>query len=91
MSSNGRKYREKDRNQRKLRQLPEGAGRRIPQSGSIGCRLAAATKTGIFRKAYPDRHIDCGIAEENMMGVAAGLPFTPITLIPGSMWSLAVR
>ena len=35
--------------------------------------LAAATKTGIFRKAYPDRHIDCGIAEENMMGVAAGL------------------
>ena len=35
--------------------------------------LAAATKTGMFRKAYPDRHFDCGIAEENMMGVAAGL------------------
>ena len=35
--------------------------------------LAAATKTGMFRKAYPARHIDCGIAEENMMGVAAGL------------------
>ena len=35
--------------------------------------LAAATKTGMFRKAYPDRHFDCGIAEANMMGVAAGL------------------
>lgn len=35
--------------------------------------LAAATKTGIFRKAFPERHIDCGIAEANMMGVAAGL------------------
>lgn len=35
--------------------------------------LAAATKTGVFRKAYPGRHIDCGIAEANMVGVAAGL------------------
>lgn len=35
--------------------------------------LAAATKTAIFKKAYPDRFFDCGIAEENMMGVAAGL------------------
>ena len=35
--------------------------------------LAAATKTGMFKKAFPDRHIDCGIAEANMMGVAAGL------------------
>ena len=35
--------------------------------------LAAATKTEIFRKEYPDRHFDCGIAEGNMMGVAAGL------------------
>ena len=35
--------------------------------------LAAATKTGVFRKAYPGRHFDCGIAESNMMGVAAGL------------------
>lgn len=35
--------------------------------------LAAATKTGMFKKAYPDRFIDCGIAESNMMGVAAGL------------------
>ena len=30
--------------------------------------LAAATKTGIFKKAFPERHIDCGIAECNMMG-----------------------
>lgn len=35
--------------------------------------LAAATKTGIFKKAYPQRHIDCGIAECNMAGIAAGL------------------
>lgn len=35
--------------------------------------LAAATKTGIFKKAYPQRHIDCGIAECNMTGIAAGL------------------
>ena len=35
--------------------------------------LAAATKTDIFKKAYPDRFFDCGIAEGNMMGVAAGL------------------
>ena len=38
--------------------------------------LAAATKTGIFKKAYPERHIDCGIAESNMMGIAAGLAAT---------------
>lgn len=35
--------------------------------------LAAATKTGVFKKAYPERFFDCGIAEANMMGVAAGL------------------
>ena len=35
--------------------------------------LAAATKTGMFRKAFPDRHFDCGIAEANMIAVAAGL------------------
>ena len=38
--------------------------------------LAAATKTGVFKKAYPDRHIDCGIAECNMVGIAAGLATT---------------
>ena len=35
--------------------------------------LAAATKTGIFKKKFPNRHFDCGIAEGNMMSVAAGL------------------
>ena len=35
--------------------------------------LAEATKTGVFKKAHPERFIDCGIAESNMMGVAAGL------------------
>ena len=35
--------------------------------------LAAATKTGVFKKAFPDRHFDCGIAECNMVGVAAGM------------------
>lgn len=38
--------------------------------------LAAATKTGTFKKAFPERHIDCGIAECNMMGVAAGIATT---------------
>ena len=38
--------------------------------------LAGATKTDIFKKAFPDRHIDCGIAEANMMGIAAGMAAT---------------
>ena len=38
--------------------------------------LAGATKTSIFQKAYPARHFDCGIAEANMIGVAAGLSTT---------------
>ena len=38
--------------------------------------LANATKTGTFKKAFPERHIDCGIAESNMMGVAAGIATT---------------
>ena len=35
--------------------------------------LAAATKTGIFKKEFPERFFDCGIAEGNMVGVAAGM------------------
>ncbi len=42
--------------------------------------LAAATKTGIFKKACPERFIECGIAEANMMGVAAGLAATGKTV-----------
>ena len=38
--------------------------------------LAAATQTGMFKKEFPERHIDCGIAECNMMGIAAGLATT---------------
>jgi transketolase len=38
--------------------------------------LAAATKTGIFKKEFPERHIDCGIAECNMVGIAAGIAAT---------------
>ena len=38
--------------------------------------LAGSTKTGMFAKAYPDRHFNCGIAEGNMMSVAAGLAST---------------
>lgn len=41
--------------------------------------LAAATKTGIFKKKFPKRHIECGIAEGNMMCVAAGLAAAGIT------------
>ncbi len=45
----------------------------FPNLVVLDADLAAATKTGMFKKAYPDRFIDCGIAECNMMGIAAGL------------------
>ena len=38
--------------------------------------LAAATQTGVFKKEFPERHIDCGIAECNMVGIGAGLAST---------------
>ncbi len=44
-----------------------------PEIVVLDADLAAATKTEIFKKAYPDRFFDCGIAEGNMIGVAAGL------------------
>ena len=46
--------------------------------------LAKATKTGVFKKEYPDKFIDCGIAESNMMGVAAGLATTGYTVFASS-------
>ena len=46
--------------------------------------LAAATKTGVFKKAHPDKFIDCGIAEGNMMGIAAGLATTGYTVFASS-------
>ncbi len=42
--------------------------------------LAGATKTSVFKKAFPDRHFDCGIAEGNMVSTAAGL--STMGLIP---------
>ena len=38
--------------------------------------LAAATQTGVFKKAFPDRFYNCGIAEQNMVGIAAGIAAT---------------
>ncbi|MDO4302531.1 MAG: transketolase family protein [Bacillota bacterium] len=51
-------------------------GAENPDVVVLDADLAAATKTGVFKKAYPDRHIDCGIAEGNMVGIAAGLATT---------------
>ena len=44
-----------------------------PEIVVLDADLAAATKTSIFKKAHPDRFFDCGIAEGNMVGIAAGL------------------
>lgn len=46
--------------------------------------LAAATKTGIFKKKYPERFFNCGIAEGNMMSVAAGIATTGKTVFASS-------
>ena len=46
--------------------------------------LAAATKTGMFKKAFPERFYDCGIAESNMMGIAAGIATTGKKVIVSS-------
>ena len=46
--------------------------------------LAAATQTGLFKKAFPDRFYDCGIAEQNMMGIAAGIATTGKKVIVSS-------
>ena len=51
-------------------------GAQYPDLIVLDADLAAATKTGIFQKAFPERHIDCGIAECNMVGIAAGLAAT---------------
>lgn len=48
-------------------------GAQYPNLVVLDADLAGATKTSVFMKAFPERHIDCGIAEGNMMGVAAGL------------------
>ncbi len=48
-------------------------GKEFPNLVVLDADLAGATKTGVFKKAFPERHIDCGIAECNMTGIAAGL------------------
>ncbi|MBQ8053665.1 MAG: transketolase family protein [Lachnospiraceae bacterium] len=48
-------------------------GAEMPNLVVLDADLAGSTKTGVFAKAYPDRHFDCGIAEGNMMSIAAGL------------------
>ena len=51
-------------------------GKKHPELIVLDADLAGATKTSVFMKEFPERHIDCGIAEGNMMGVAAGLAAT---------------
>ena len=48
-------------------------GKEHPELVVLDADLAGATKTGVFKKAFPERHIDCGIAEADVMGIAAGL------------------
>ena len=61
----------------------DGYGKALAQLGAefdnvvvLDADLAGATKTGVFQKAFPDRFFDCGIAEANMMCMAAGLSTT---------------
>ena len=61
----------------------EGYGNALTELGKehenlvvLDADLAGATKTSIFKKAFPDRHFDCGIAEGNMISMAAGLSTT---------------
>ena len=68
----------------------EGFGAALAELGEkydflvLDADLAAATKTGIFKKKYPNRFFDCGIAEGNMIGVAAGLAATGKTVFAAS-------
>lgn len=59
-------------------------GEKNPNVLVLDADLAAATKTGGFKKAFPDRFFDTGIAESNMMGVAAGLATTGYTVFASS-------
>jgi len=51
-------------------------GKINPNVVVLDADLAGATKTGVFKKAFPERFFDCGIAESNMVGIAAGLSTT---------------
>lgn len=61
----------------------ESYGRTLAELGKehedflvLDADLAGSTKTAVFRKAFPERHVNCGIAEQNMIGVAAGIAAT---------------
>ena len=61
----------------------EGYGKALVELGQehdnlvvLDADLAGATKTAVFKKAFPNRHFNCGIAEANMMCIAAGLSTT---------------
>ena len=60
-----------------LKELAEGGADKLVV---LDADLSAATKTGIFKKAFPNQHFNCGIAEANMMCVAAG--FSTMGLVP---------
>ena len=69
----------------------EAYGQALVDLGKVNDKLvvldadvAAATKTGVFRKAYPDRHINVGIAEGNMMSIAGGLATMGYTVFASS-------
>ncbi len=68
----------------------EAYGNALAEFGSdydfvvLDADLAAATKTGIFKKKFPERFFDCGIAEGNMMSVAAGIASTGKTVFASS-------
>ena len=54
-------------------------GAEHPDIVVLDADLAGSTKTGMFAKAYPDRHFNCGIAEADMMSVAAGMAASGLT------------
>ena len=68
----------------------EAYGNSLAEFGSdydfvvLDADLAAATKTGVFKKKFPERFFDCGIAEGNMMSVAAGIAASGKTVFASS-------
>ena len=77
--------------ERKAKATRDGYGEGLLKLGEKNDRvivmdadLAGATKTGVFKKAYPERFFDAGIAEGNMIGVAAGLSTTGYTVFASS-------
>ena len=54
-------------------------GAENPNIVALDADLAGSTKSGMFKKAYPDRFFNCGIAEGNMMSIAAGLAAAGMT------------